>query len=88
MSPLQREESFALWIGGKVIICMGVCLSLLSVFVDVIMRGWDFSISPLRMGWFQIAGVIAGIIIAVYGVWMDRFLNKTLKEIIYEWANK
>ena len=86
MNPLNSIEDFCLWSVGKLVCAGGVVGFSITLFFDCIARGMPFAQS--KFDWLQISGLVVFALTTTLGVITDRFLNKTIRRIINEWAEK
>ena len=85
-SPLTAVEELVLWSMGKIVCGVGFCGVVVSLFHDVIATGLPASRSVV--GPMQVAGVISFSVVFALGMYADKFLNTTVRQIINEWAGK
>ena len=86
MNPLSNIEDFCLWSIGKLVCAGGIVGFVITLFFDCIARGMPFLQS--EFDWLQASGIVIFALTIVLGVVTDRFLNRTIRNIVNEWASK
>ena len=85
-SPFNAVEELILWGMGKIVCGVGAVGFVVSLCFDYIARGMP--ISSWQFDYLQVTGVIGFGVLAILGLYGDKFLNKTVRAIINEWAGK
>ena len=85
-SPLNAVEELVLWGMGKIVGGIGMVGFAISLCFDYIARGMP--IAAWQFDYLQVMGVIGFGLLAILGLYGDKFLNTTVRQIINEWAGK
>jgi hypothetical protein len=80
MDGFKRIEKLVFMLSGKIISLVGGSGVLITVMFDRIARDM-----PLSLGWLQISGIIAFLVLCLFGLYADIFLNDTIKPMITEY---